>query len=182
MKSVLVRGLSMQMTITSVTFFVGLALIIVAIFGGGVEIKEVKIPTLPPVPRTMSFIVGCVLIILCVAFPQMFPSLAASNGMENTLETTGSIRTASFPGTDVSKEPPFLGAAIKNHLISVREVKVILRHLGKYAGPIDDEPSDSYFQAVAEFQVSQRIDADGYIGPITYAKLRELWPDYLASK
>jgi len=35
------------MSILTLTFLVGLALIVVAIVGGGIEIKEVKIPTLP---------------------------------------------------------------------------------------------------------------------------------------
>lgn len=161
----------MQMTISSVTFFVGLALVVLAIFGGGIEIKEVKIPTLPIVPRTMSFFAGCALIILCIWYPQVFP-----------LSSGTSIADKRESAADKAKEPPFLGAAIKNHLISVRDVKVILRRLGKYAGAIDDEANAAYFQAVAEFQASQGVEPDGYVGPVTYSKLRTAWPEYFASK
>lgn len=44
------------------TFVAGLALIVVAVLGGGLEIKEVRIPVLPTVPRALSFTVGCVLL------------------------------------------------------------------------------------------------------------------------
>ena len=172
-------GASMQMTIVSVTFFIGLALIIAAIFGGGLEIKEVKIPTLAPAPRVMSFVAGSALIALCLVFPQTLSSWSSASSQPAA--TTGTTSTP-FPNpADNTKGPPFLGAAIKNNLITVREVKVILRHAGKYNGPIDDEVNPAYFQAVAEFQVSQNIDPDGYVGPVTYAKLRESWPDYFTS-
>lgn len=52
-------------SIISLTFLVGLALIVIAVLGGGLEIKEVKIPTLPAVPRAVTFAVGCILIALC---------------------------------------------------------------------------------------------------------------------
>ncbi len=54
------------------TFVAGLALIVVAVLGGGLEIKEVKIPVLPTVPRALSFTVGCVLLALCLLDPKLF--------------------------------------------------------------------------------------------------------------
>jgi hypothetical protein len=158
----------MQITVISVTFLIGLALIVVAIFGGGIEIREIKIPTLPVVSRTLSFLAGLVLVVLCVMFPQIFPNSAANPvPLQNSAE---------------DKSKGFLGAAIQNHLMSVRDVKTVLRHLGKYTGPINDEANDAYFQAVGEFQVSQNVPADGLVGPVTYAKLREAWPEYFGSK
>lgn len=59
------------MSILNITFLVGLALLVVAILGGGIEVKEIKIPTLPIVPRTLSFILGCVLLAVCVLSPQI---------------------------------------------------------------------------------------------------------------
>ncbi len=171
----------MHMTIVSMTFLVGLALIIVAIIGGGLEIREVKIPTLPPVPRTMSFAAGAVLIGLCLAFPQIFPS-SSPESPGNTVETTGSVGNMDVRGDAGGGDRRFLGTAIKNHLITVREVKVILRYLGNYNGAIDDETTEHYFQAVANFQIAQNIEADGYVGPVTYAKLREAWPDYFSTR
>jgi hypothetical protein len=171
----------MTMTIVSMTFLIGLALIIVAIFGGGLVIKEVKIPTLPLVPRTMSFAAGAVLIGLCLTFPQIFPSPDAADSKNTPVETTGSVGNVTVRA-DANGGERFLGTAIKNYRITVREVKVILRHLGKYNGSIDDEATEYYFQAVADFQIAQKIEADGYVGPVTYAMLREAWPDYFASK
>jgi peptidoglycan hydrolase-like protein with peptidoglycan-binding domain len=160
------------MTILAMTFLVGLALIIVAIFGGGLEIKEVKIPTLPTVPRALSFVAGTVLIVLCLFFPHFFSSLGPAI-LDKPAPTTV---------TDKPKPQRFRGAAIENGLISVQQVKIILRRLKLFTGPIDDEATDGYFQAVGEFQISQNIPADGLVGPITYAKLREAWPEFFAGK
>jgi murein L,D-transpeptidase YcbB/YkuD len=40
-----------------------------------------------------------------------------------------------------------------------------------YNGQIDNTPDCAYFKAVAEFQQSRDIDADGLVGPATYKKL-----------
>jgi hypothetical protein len=153
----------MQITLVSVTFFVGLALVVVAIIGGGLEIKEVKIPPLPIIPRAGSFAAGAALLALCFFDPTIFPSPNPTN-----------------PG-DQPKDPQFLGAAIQNHLMSVQDAKYILHHLGVYSGPIDNQPNEAYFQAVGEFQHSRNLEVDGLIGPATYAKLREAMPEFFAS-
>jgi peptidoglycan hydrolase-like protein with peptidoglycan-binding domain len=142
----------MQMTITSVTFLVGLALIIIAIFGGGVEIRELKIPTLPTVPRTMSFITGCSLIVLCLLFPNILQGIGPTQPLGSLQKTVPS---------DERKEP-FLGAAIRDGYITVSQVKEILKDL-KMA-----------------FQRSQSIEADGYVGMVTYGKLREARPGFFS--
>jgi hypothetical protein len=59
-------------SIIYLTFVAGLALIVVAVLGGGLEIKEVKIPVLPTVPRALSFTVGCILLALCLLDPDLF--------------------------------------------------------------------------------------------------------------
>jgi NAD/NADP transhydrogenase beta subunit len=61
----------MQFSMQAITFLIGLALIVVGIFGGGIEVKEIKIPTLPTISRILSSIVGLVLIAVCLAFPQL---------------------------------------------------------------------------------------------------------------
>ena len=65
------------MTIQFVAFCAGLFLVIVAIFGGGIEIKEVKVANLGTAPRVLSFILGCGL--LAVYFTGRLPA-------ENTVE------------------------------------------------------------------------------------------------
>jgi hypothetical protein len=62
----------MMPSIIYLTFVAGLALIVVAVLGGGLEIKEVKIPVLPTIPRALSFTVGCVLLALCLLDPDLF--------------------------------------------------------------------------------------------------------------
>src|SRR5882762_681589 len=125
----------MSMSILTLTFLVGLALIVVAIVGGGIEIKEIKIPTLPIVPRTLSFIVGCTLLAVCVLSPQILQQL--SNQQSSPEPKVAAEKAA------ITSNEPFLGAAIKNRLVTVRDVKLVLRHDGKYTGPIDDQPNDS---------------------------------------
>jgi len=156
----------MQITIASLTFLAGLALIIVGIFGGGIEVKEVKIPTLPTVPRITSIVVGCLLV--GVYFWNPFPQPPNPNAAEAV--------------NIVNKQPPCFGAAITTHLITVHDVKIILKHLKRYEGPMDDQPNDSYCQAVAAFQASQSIDQDGLVGPQTLAKLQAAWPDFFNPK
>jgi hypothetical protein len=152
----------------AITFLIGLALIVVGIFGGGIEVKEIKIPTLPTLPRILSSMVGLVLIVVCLAFPQLLLG-----------PQTPSSAIPSVASTD-DKSKLFLGAAIQNHIATIRDVKMILRHVGKYSGPINDEVTDQYFQSVADFQTAQKIQIDGLVGPETYAKLREAWPEFFS--
>jgi hypothetical protein len=95
-----------MMSILYLTFVVGLALIIVAIVGGGLEIKEVRIPTLPIVPRAMSFLLGCALLAICTLDPGILPggtdaspSTTPSSGSStaHAHSTTTSVRGAGGP-------------------------------------------------------------------------------------
>lgn len=155
----------------TLTYLLGLALIVIGIFGGGIEVKEIKIPTLPTFSRAASLAVGIVLVVVCYAFPQAFP-----NG-----DITGALKQPHENSSVVAEKPKWLGAAIQNKVITVTEVKRILRHLGNYSGPLNEDATPEYFQAVTDFQISQNVEADGYVGPITYRKLREAWPDYFAT-
>jgi len=84
----------------------------------------------------MTFITGCILIVVCVGFPQFIPQVQHSE--------------------------KHLGASIDSGLISVRQVKEILDHLGMKVGPIDNNWTREYARAVADFQFSQHIEADGW--------------------
>jgi hypothetical protein len=144
-----------------ITLAAGLLLIIVGLLGGGIEIKEVKIPTVPPIPRVASFIVGCVLSGLV-----LYPTIFAQTPTEPQKQT----------------EAPELGAAIKRHLIDVYGVKKVLQHVGMYNGQINNEPNDEYFTAVANFQRSRNLALqDGLVGGETFGKLRDAWPEYFGS-
>ena len=179
----------MQITVAGVTFFVGVFLVVAAIFGGGFQIKEVKIPKLSIVPRVMSIVVGLALIALVIWFPHSLPSSDVSPGAGKNIPA-GSAESPKIPpeaskllvNTEPTKCPSFRGRAIENGSITVRDVKRILGHVGNYKGGIDDDCGPSYSQAVMDFQFSQKIAPDGLVGPDTYAKLREAWPEFFASK
>ena len=57
------------MSIPLIAFSVGLALVVISVLGGGLEVKEIKIPNLGLVPRVLSFLLGSVLIVICLAKP-----------------------------------------------------------------------------------------------------------------
>jgi hypothetical protein len=83
----------MTLTVPLVIFFVGLALIVIAIFGGGLEIKELKVPTLPTIPRTLSGGLGLVLILMSF-FPGFLPT-----GETHATSTPNPANTPSVPST-----------------------------------------------------------------------------------
>jgi hypothetical protein len=66
----------MSVLIASVTFLAGLALIVIALLGGGIEVREIKIPALGIPARMLSFATGAVLLALCVFSPGIFPGVA----------------------------------------------------------------------------------------------------------
>lgn len=161
------------LSVQALTVLAGLLLIMVGSFGGGIEVKEIRIPTLPTYSRALSLAFGIAFLVLGIAFPQLFQS--TQSGLVPRMEEK--VKT---PPDD--KPKGWLGAAIENHVIAVSDVKRILRHLGKYSGPINDDVDDAYKQAVAEFQISQNLDVDTYVGPNTYRKLREAWPDFFETR
>jgi Putative peptidoglycan binding domain len=166
----------MATSLLTITFVVGLALVVIAVLGGGIEVKELKVPQLGLVPRIATFLLGCGLIVLCMINPQMFPDKQNANpvGENKVADKTNDLRN-----TDVcSQNTDWLGQAIRDHLITIQQVKLVLRHLGRYAGEIDDKTDCQYKRAVVEFQLSQSLDPDSYVGPATYRKLREAWPDF----
>jgi hypothetical protein len=65
----------MPISIVSIIIFVGLALIVIALLGGGIEVREIKIPALQIVPRVLSFFTGCALLALCLLRPDIFQGL-----------------------------------------------------------------------------------------------------------
>jgi hypothetical protein len=153
------------MSVVSITFLIGIGLIVVAAFGGGIEFKDAKFPTLPFLPRIMTSMVGCGLLVLC-QFPHIFPNPDATNPVSGAKLT-------------LSSRAP--GADIQNGVTTIREVKTVLRHLGRYSGALNDDLDDLYQQAVADFQISESIDADGMVGPVTYQRLRQAWPEHFES-
>ena len=63
----------MAYSIASITFLVGLALIVIALLGGGLEVKEIKLPVLGIFPRLLSFVMGTVLVSLALFGRDILP-------------------------------------------------------------------------------------------------------------
>jgi Putative peptidoglycan binding domain len=159
----------MLTSIASITLIAGLALVVVGLLGGGIEVKEIKVPTLPMIPRAASFLFGCVLVGLVLLDPNLFIIPQLPN-------------PAPPPGTSQAQtDRRDLGSAIP-HLLEVRDVKRILQQLGYYTGSINNEPDDAYFQAVVNFQRSAKITQDGLVGGDTYGKFREALPGFFGDK
>lgn len=78
--------------------------------------------------------------------------------------------------------PTFIGAAIRDHFITVHDAKTVLDHLQLHTGPINDVADDAFRREIVDFQWSQHITPDGYVGPLTYAKMRDLWPEHFKQK
>jgi peptidoglycan hydrolase-like protein with peptidoglycan-binding domain len=159
----------MLTSIASITLVAGLALVVVGLLGGGIEVKEIKVPMLPMIPRAASFVFGCVLVGLVLFDPSLFTTPQPPNPA---------------PPPNTSPAPTNrreLGSAIPN-LLEVRDVKRILQQLGYYTGPINNEPDDAYFQAVVNFQHAKNIKQDGLVGAETYGIFRDALPGFFGDK
>lgn len=126
----------------TIMLIAGLALISVGILGGGIEIKEVKIPQLSIFPRSASFIIGCLLTVWVLMFQEQ------------------------------ADKRDDLGSAIADRSIDVQGVKSSLKQLGLYSGPIDGKPEPAYFAAIGSFQQSRHIEPSGLVDHGTLQKLR----------
>jgi hypothetical protein len=171
----------MPTSIPAIAFCAGLALIIVSLLGGGIEVKEVKVPPLPLFPRAATFVVGCVLVAAVLFDTALFAQYdvkSSTGAAASTTQTDKRTTEANSPTKPTSEKPIVLGYAITNHFIEVQDVKRILRHANLFAGPLNGDPTSDYFQAVIDFQNSKHITVDGLVGGETLAKLKEAWPEY----
>jgi hypothetical protein len=91
----------MSFSLVYVTFLVGLALIVIAVLGSGIEakfpwlgIQEIKIPSLGRLPRVVSFTIGTVFLALCVFWPGIFPDVARSPGLAPSAPETAAAEKA----------------------------------------------------------------------------------------
>ena len=107
----------------------------------------------------------------------------AQKGLRFLAETglVQSLNPAKISSIQPSDIPLFLGAAVRDKLISIKDAKTVLAHAKQYDGPIDDNSDDAFKKAVANFQMANNLPPDGMIGPATYGKLVESWPDHFKS-
>jgi hypothetical protein len=136
------------------------AKILVALLGGGIEVKEVKVHFATVSESDDLHIFGCVLVAAVLFDTSLFTQYDAKGSAVSPASTTQADKTtpeASSPTKPTSEKPPVLGYAITNHFIEVRDVKKVLLHAKAFAGPINNEPTPEYFQAVIDFQNSKHI-------------------------
>jgi hypothetical protein len=126
------------MSMTGVAILAGFALIVVGLIGGGLEVKEVRVPQLPLAPRAGCFVVGCVLIALGLFKPDLFTQGQPPEPKEKE------VLSASTCANKAIKD---LGTDITTHVTTVEEVKSVLRLIGMYDGEINDAPDCAYFKA-----------------------------------
>lgn len=97
----------MEITIWKISFLAGLILTVVGLIGGGLEVREIKLPRMQIVPRILSFVIGFGLLGLCIFRPDMLQE---------------SRRT----GPIVEEQPPL-------HLTKIT-VRLKWRHQAQFAG------------------------------------------------
>lgn len=59
------------MSIPVIAFSAGLFLIVMSVLGGGIEVKEIRIPNLGLMPRIVTFFLGSGLIGICILWPEL---------------------------------------------------------------------------------------------------------------
>lgn len=84
------------MDVSTVIAIIGGIALLVGVFGGGIELKELKVPPINSVLRVISFIVGALLIMaaVIVSKPEFLNLIAAKPSGTVTLPTTDSTSTA----------------------------------------------------------------------------------------
>lgn len=87
----------MTWSIGTITFFVGLGLIILAVLGGGLEIKEVKIPSLGRFARAATFGIGVALLGLSLMEPEYLQRLSSNLSGHPDKTASRSERTDARP-------------------------------------------------------------------------------------
>ncbi|MDO9213429.1 MAG: lysozyme inhibitor LprI family protein [Methylococcales bacterium] len=104
------------MNIGEVSFYTGILLFFIGIIGGGIDVKEVKIPQITGLPRYMCFIGSVLFIILGLYLKKEITDTAISNAFNNAASiNTPATNPADVPATTppvadqqpvVTNEPP----------------------------------------------------------------------------
>ena len=123
----------MELTLTTIFALAGMGLIIVAIFGGGIQVKEIKIPPLSNSIRIMSAIVGVGLLV--AAYYLSLPTTSTK-----PLPPTSHVAVATFEYPARNAEIP-----IKTELRGT--VTPAVPNRGSYWIVMRDDDGDYYPQA-----------------------------------
>jgi len=94
--------------IASIAFVAGVALIALGLLGGGFEVKKMRIPPLPTIPRAACFIFGCILSGLVLFKPNWFeqPKQAATEQQQTTNDKGRDLENAITNPKQSNVPPP----------------------------------------------------------------------------
>jgi hypothetical protein len=126
--------MSVPLTVPLMAFLAGVGLIIISLLGGGIEIKEIKIPNLGIVPRFLSFILGSTFtllgIYLTLAPGETVASRPASPSLiETALSKPATQSATSDPSTTRYKSPELRASFIYPDFFSLDNTKRDKRRL-----------------------------------------------------
>jgi hypothetical protein len=94
------------MSVPVIAFSTGLFLIIVAVLGGGVQVREITIPNLGFVPRMLTFVLGAVLVGICFFDPDLLNRLEHSDDTQSKHADGGLLSGVGPPSLRASLEEP----------------------------------------------------------------------------
>lgn len=79
------------------SFYTGILLFFIGIIGGGIDVKEVKIPQITGVPRYMCFIGSLLFIILGLYLKKEIPAIAITNAIDAIASNSPSAKISNMP-------------------------------------------------------------------------------------
>jgi uncharacterized protein YecT (DUF1311 family) len=94
------------MSIGEVSFYTGIILLFIGILGGGIEIKELKIPQITGAPRYMCFIGSILLLILGLYLKHEIPAITIMNASNPTVSSTPEPKVADVPVVPAQQAQP----------------------------------------------------------------------------
>ena len=152
------RRTSRMVTIPLIFVIAGVLLVVVAVVGGGLEVKELKVPPLPPFGRVLSAIVG-------VAFTVVGLTL---NGF--SIPVPGAPRS----GGEVTIDSPREGADVPSSLVVLGRVTLPAEDTGYYWLVLQDEGADAYPQQRITVQQDGRWEESVMFGPAWSGKIAKI--------
>ena len=148
-----------MVTIPIVLVIAGVLLVTVAIVGGGLEIKDLKVPPLPPMGRALSAVAG-------VAFTGLglfWPSGDQTDGPDRSRK-----------GGQVAIATPHDGAAVPRKTAVAGRVSPPVPTTGSYWIVLQDEDGDSYPQRRISVQQGGRWEESITFGPAWSGKAAKI--------
>jgi hypothetical protein len=147
-----------MVTIPLIFVIAGVLLVVVAVVGGGLEVKEIKVPPLPLFGRVLSAIVG-------VAFTVVGLTLNSSS-----IPVPGAARG----GGEVTIDSPREGAEVPSSVVVAGRVTLPAEDTGYYWLVLQDEGADTYPQQRITVKQDGRWEESVMFGPAWNGKIAKI--------